>query len=64
MKNLKKISRQSLASISGGAITPIGSNCCGSWCNGSWMSCRVHHFECPPDSDTNPPAEWDGYCPM
>lgn len=63
MKNLKKLSRKDLTSISGGAIIPTD-NCCGSWCNGLWMSCRIEHMACPPDSDTNPPAWWDGSCPM
>ncbi|PIF43130.1 hypothetical protein CLU96_0033 [Chryseobacterium sp. 52] len=63
MKNLKKLSRQQLISIDGGAILP-DTNCCGSWCNGSWTPCRIKHFACPPDSDTNPPSWYDGNCPF
>ncbi|WP_409991391.1 bacteriocin-like protein [Chryseobacterium sp. Leaf405] len=63
MKNLKKLSRADLKSLQGGAvINPI--DCCGSWCNGVYMPCRVHHFACPPDSDTAPPSDWDGNCPL
>ncbi|NIF07549.1 hypothetical protein F3J23_19175 [Chryseobacterium sp. Tr-659] len=63
MKNLKKLSRKDLAFVSGGEVLP-GKNCCGSWCLGSWVSCRMHHFECPPGADTSPPEWYDGTCPF
>lgn len=64
MKNLKKIDRKKLSQIKGGALLPEVGNCCGSWCNGSWMSCDFEHFACPDGADTNPPSNWDGHCPL
>ncbi|WP_123909037.1 MULTISPECIES: hypothetical protein [unclassified Chryseobacterium] len=62
MKNLKKLSRKDLVFVSGGVVIP-DDNCCGSWCLGSWMPCRMHHIACPPDADTSPPSWYDGTCP-
>ncbi|WP_123966774.1 hypothetical protein [Chryseobacterium phosphatilyticum] len=63
MKNLKKLSRKDLLSFNGGVIYP-DRQCCGSWCNGSWMSCDIQHIACPPDSDTSAPSWYDGNCPF
>lgn len=46
MKNLKKINKEQLKKIKGGAILP-DDDFCGTWCFGVWHPCTINHLACP-----------------